>query len=144
MMFRPFITAMLLIATVIGPQWCCCRVRADAGEVKAEVVNHDLVIKKSCCTQKLEGESEKKSPTENHSCPCRQHSQDLMNASGTTEVATGSSQSSHSVWEMLVLDASCCVAQATMPTVQPMTLPDDSPAPLGGRDLLRAYHILRC
>lgn len=143
-MFRLFVTAMLLIATVIGPQWCCCRVRADAGEVKAEVAHHDPVIKKSCCARKLEGESEKKSPSENHSCPCRQHSQDSMNADSTRAVAGSSAQSSHSVWEMLVLDASCCVANTTMPTVQVMPSSDGAPAPLGGRDLLRAYHILRC
>lgn len=143
-MFRQFITAMLLIATVIGPQWCCCRLRVEASEIKAEVAHREPVVKKSCCARELASDSEKKSPVENHSCPCRQHSQDLMHATGTTEVAVNSAQSSHSVWEMLVSDASCCVANATMLTVHRMVFPDAAPAPLGGRDLLRAYHILRC
>lgn len=143
-MMRRLITALLLIATVAGPQWCCCRVRADEDATKAVAAQHAPAIHKSCCAAKAGGDAETPAPAGDHSCPCRKQSQDVPNVGGMSEAAASTLRSPADFGQLLFLDASTCSVEATVSECFKPSCPASLPVKLSGYELLRAYHVWRC
>lgn len=143
-MMRRLITALLLIATVAGPQWCCCRVRADEDAAKAVTAQQAPAIYKSCCAAKTEGDAETPASEGDHSCPCREQSRDVLNVGGVSEVTAITLRSSADFGQMMFLNIAMCSADVTVSECSKPSYPSSTPTKLSGYELLRAYHVWRC
>lgn len=143
-MMRRLITALLLIATVAGPQWCCCRVRADVHATRTVADQQAPAIHKSCCAAKAEGDAEKPARGGDHSCPCREQTRDVLNVGSVSEVTASTLRSSSDLGPLLFLNASTCSVEATVSERSKPSCTAAPPNKLSGYELLRAYHVWRC
>lgn len=140
-MFRKLITMLLLVATVAGPQWCCCKMRQWLAE-PALAASQPAGVLPACCTRSHAQGSEKQLPGK-PSCPCKQRTRDITQSAPTSDVVQDLRRSAERIGESLFLDAllSAALSEPCLPSKFTDGYP---PAPLGGRDLLRAYQIMRC
>ena len=157
-MFRVAFIAYLSLATVFGPLLCCCNMQRLLGSptnrycCQRQVECHKSQHCKSCERHRSNSQSEKDAQaTENSShrhappggeCPCgRRHA--TMLASG------GSSQSlSHSTIDIPTLQWPLPIdtlpVQASVVASITSMIAKFRPADLYGREILRAYQIMRC
>lgn len=140
-MFRTLITAVLLITTVAGPNWCCCRMRQWLAGSAAVASQNGQEMLPSCCTRGGSRGNDRQAPS-HRSCPCKHRSVFAQSSSDNAELQDVL-RSGDRVWELLLLDISTTVATLLMPPF-PLESCLESTAGLGGRDLLRAYQVMRC
>lgn len=140
-MIRKLITTLLLIATVAGPQWCCCTMRQWLAK-SSLVASDTAVVLPACCTRSPARGSEKQLPGK-PSCPCKQRTRDIVQSAPASDVVQDLRKSAERIGELLFLDAS--FSEVLSDPCLPSRFADGCfPAPLGGRELLRAYQIMRC
>lgn len=141
-MFRKLITALLIIATVAGPQWCCCTMHQWlAGSALVASQNGGTRLP-PCCTHSGSSGSDRQAPTDRSSCPCKQRS-DIAQSNSTTEAVQDLLRSTDRVWELLILNASTLAGSLSEPYL-PTKFAGGSAPVFGGRDLLRTYQVMRC
>lgn len=141
-MFRKLITALLLIAMVAGPQWCCCKMHQWlAGSALAASQTGEAILP-PCCTRSGSSGSDRQAPSDRSSCPCKQRSV-IAQSTSTTEAVQDLLRSADRVWELLILDASMMVVSVSEPYL-PSKFAGGSVPVFGGRDLLRTYQVMRC
>lgn len=147
-MFRSFITAVVAIGSLLGPQWCCCSVGGSIerlmGCVHAETLARDSAIPGCpfCAASGAPGDSADSAPAEGHSCPCRERKQPslagLPGGPSTVDVAAGVP-----AWQD---DGGCTwvVRCAVVGSASPRGLCFERRPALFGRALLRACGVMRC
>ena len=148
-MFHRLITAAIITAVVLGPQWCCCTVggavRWAARFAEAVAVGSEPVAC-TCCAACVEASradaSDDASDRGSHSCPCRDIQQRAF-VVGTAVPAAAAAPELPVEWADIASGGSPSVAGSTAAAPWPIAQADQPP-PLSGRALLRAYGILNC
>ena len=141
-MLRRLLVALLLLTTVLGPQWCCCRLRCQLANAFGISQQSNGATRASCCTRVPLERSRREHPGKDHSCPCKQGTRDFA-LSSSIESAQELQRTFNQEWEAFavsLLSASDLLESSLCPAFRE-TL---SVASLGGRDLLRTFQVLRC
>ena len=161
-MLRVALIAYLSLTTVLGPALCCCNVQqlstlvdgpkccgkpadrrsnvetADAIHEHGHAGHHHRHV-----SPKLATEAEQVPVPHKHDgekCPCGKHHANLVAAiTGSVQSVVGEIQ--HQTWSILVA-ALPVIAEFEVKTASIST--HQRPADLYGREMLRAYQIMRC
>ena len=144
-MVRRFLITALISASVLGPQWCCCRIGAvihgAAGFAESAALapaSQACACCAACIKASRTSTSEDSPERDGHSCPCREHrKQAVANASYPLVDADAAA------WWGIAIGLAPLAFESVAAT--PLGIaPSGRPASLSGRALLRAYGILRC
>lgn len=151
-MFRVLLLSWYTLTALAGPALCCCSAQAIIhGETAASETNHPAPpVKKSCC-QPSEGSAKTSNSSKNHQnghpdeCPCKKqpkkdHDRASPAGNGVAEASGQARPLDCSFFDSFSLASSLTRSPVDRGCGSP---PNESPA-LAGRDLLAAYHILRC
>lgn len=140
-MFRRTIAVILMMPLGLGPAFCCCSIR------QLFVPRHN----KGCChhsqARTLEQDTADftacslSAPDENRSdCRCKRFHAGL-NATQNSGVSLGADTSHLENWLQAVLPRG---KSPSSWDIDRLPSPIEMPFTLAGREILRAYHILRC
>lgn len=143
-MFRKALIAVLLLATVCGPQWCCCRLR----QWLAESVPAGSLSKQAglpiCCTHGGSGKGRDRIPGNPTPCPCKQRSRDVVQSTTSFGVMQDLLESTARVLDWLSGEIAATSNGFGEFDLQAIAAETKDFCSLGGRDLLRVYGVLRC
>lgn len=164
-MFRAALIAYLSLATAFGPLLCCCSMQKLFGASESTSCCKKSEVRQSkrhCHANTLrakdhshhQGESQKaKGRTATEKTPVQYDHEDGECPCGRRHTKLLASPSVPVVHQLIVelpdfnwpLPADCCIpAQATITASIASMIARFRPADLYGREILRAYHILRC
>jgi hypothetical protein len=149
LMVRSLLAMWYALTVLLGPALCCCATRPAHAEARP-VADAPAPAKKGCCCCPTEAESpearpEPAAPKPEHppgGCPCKKFDRQDQDRPGP---ASGETSAQPRSFDLPLADplASALTAVAGGTNRHRAELPG-GPAGLFGRDLLTAYHILRC
>lgn len=142
---RPFLIAVLVLASLLGPQWCCCGVGGTLAWLAGH--GHDApdveVAVCACCADCTAGESAgDPASDEGPSCPCRERNRPSLTGAPVVP-ATLEASERQPAWPQGGVGLAPVVLVGGFRSSPPRS-GYDRPAALSGRALLRACGVLRC
>ena len=152
-MVRAGLALWYTLTVLLGPMLCCCAIRPTivAGSTAERVAAVPEPVEKKCCCpaeapDPCADAADRTPPRDHHpdGCPCKKFERQVQDRPipGTSGVETGSPCRS--------LDLPVAVPYSQSHLTAPDQIegsgaqPDGGAARPAGRDLLTAYHILRC
>ncbi len=146
-MCRRLLVTVLLLTTVLGPQFCCCKLGAwltNAGTTAQDASQPGNFVVGSCCHRSALAPAGRSTPGNKHSCPCKKQSRDWVQTATIADASLGTLWASGSLWESLVTGAPTTISGLIKPnTVSSLAFPAED-AVLSGRDRLCSYQTFRC
>lgn len=152
-MFRALLTLWYTLSVLVGPAVCCCTVRGAASDLAAAQDKADSKKPaKSCCCPTEDSElgcnnspaqpSKHKSPSD---CPCKHQPKPDQDRPAPVATSGAEASSQSRAFDAAWADAFTLIRSPTSSLNLRSSLESSgAPSRVSGRDLLAAFHILRC
>lgn len=126
---------------VVSPSVCCCTF-AETTKSKSAGGEPGNQKRSCCCDDSQRRRSNPPETPRRHSCPCRNTSGQFCSTNERQSQYFASAESWEPFEPLLPDSSSTCSAAPS--AVSPITVEGGGGVAVGGRDLLRWYHVLRC